>query len=139
MKAYVLDTSALIRYYVPDGPIPKDLDDIIEQAWHGDVLLMVPDLALVEAAQVLLKKQQANYLTSDEASEILEHIMNLPLETRPHRDLIELAFGLAWKLNLTVYDAMFLALARKHGAALITADQELNKADADWPARRKIC
>ena len=134
MKAYVLDTSALIRYYVPDGPIPDRLDDIVDQAWHGDVLLLVPELAMVEAAQVLLKKQQANYLTSDEATDILESIMNLPLETRPHRDLIELAYGLAWKLKLTVYDAIFLALARKHGADLVTADQQLKKA---WESRGK--
>ena len=134
MKAYVLDTSALIRYYVPDGPIPDRLDDIVDQAWHGDVLLLVPELAMVEAAQVLLKKQQANYLTSDEATDILESIMNLPLETRPHRDLIELAYGLAWKLKLTVYDAIFLALARKHGAVLVTADQQLKKA---WESRGK--
>ena len=128
MKSYVLDTSALIRYYIPDGPMPDGLEKIIEQGWQGDALLFVPELALVESAQVLLKKERAGFLAPDESDEIIRNIKSIPMEIRRHRDILEPAILLARKHSLTVYDAMFLALSKKQNAQLVTADKKLHNA-----------
>ena len=126
MKSFVLDTSALIRYYIPDGPMPDGLEKIIDQGWRGDVLLYVPELALVESAQVLLKKEHAGFLTKDESDEIIRNIISIPMEVMRHRDILELSLLLARNHGLTVYDAMFLALSKKHNAQLVTADKKLH-------------
>lgn len=128
MKSFVLDTSALIRYYIPDGPMPDGLEKIIDQGWRGDALLFVPELALVESAQVLLKKEHAGFLTQDESDEIIRNIIMIPMEIKRHRDLLELSLLLARNHGLTVYDAMFLALSKKQNAQLVTADKKLYNA-----------
>jgi predicted nucleic acid-binding protein len=128
MTVAVLDTSALIRLYVPDGPLPTGLEEAIEDAWRGDGALMMPELALAEAAQVLWKKEQRGLLTTEEVEEILDAILDLPIESLGHRDLIAEALALAREHSLTAYDALFLAVAAQRKADLITADAALRKA-----------
>ncbi len=128
MTVAVVDTSALIRLYVPDGPVPEGLEDAIEDAWRGDGVLMMPELALAEAAQVLWKKEQQGAMTGAEVGEVLEAILDLPIETPGHRDLIADATALAREHSLTVYDALFMAAAVRRGASLITADEDLRRA-----------
>jgi len=108
--------------------MPVGLASTIEQAWQGDVLLLVPELALVETAQVLLKKEHAGFLTSEESREILQCVMHLPVEIRSHRDLMSSAYELAHEFNLTVYDAIFLSLSKAQKSQLITADKTLENA-----------
>ncbi len=125
MKTIVADTSALIRLYLPDGPIPDNFESHIDSAWQGETIVLIPEIALAETAQVLWKKQQAGVLSEDEADEVLSTFLDLPLEIVGHRDLLTDAFSLARLNNLTVYDGLFLALAIKFKAELITADKKL--------------
>ena len=127
MKIVVIDTSALIRFYVPDGDLPEELEKIIDSAWHAETILMVPELFFAEAAQVLLKKEKAGFLKREEVDEILSSIMELPIERIGHYELLPDALTLARQHNLTVYDALFLALAQKKKARLITSDRQLAK------------
>lgn len=128
MKVRVLDTSTLVRFYVPDGPLPEGAEAALDEAWRGDGILLVPELALAEAAQVLLRKERAGRLSAAEAEGILEEILTLPLQVVGHAALISSAASLARRLSLTVYDALYLALALERGAPLLTGDQELSKA-----------
>lgn len=128
MKVAVLDTSTLIRFYVPDGPLPEAAEGALEGAWEGDGILLVPELALAEVAQVLLKKERANHLSADEAKGILAEVLGLPLEVVGHAEILSSAASLARRLGLTVYDSIFLALAIERGAPLITADEDLASA-----------
>jgi predicted nucleic acid-binding protein len=125
MKTAVLDTSALVRLYVPDGPLPEGTEDTIEAAIRAEIVLLVPELALAEAAQVLHKKALAGLLEASEADEVLAAILALPIEVVGHRDLIAAALRLARSTRLSVYDAVFLALARERRADLLSADEQL--------------
>jgi len=127
MKTIVLDTSALIRFYVPDGPVPEGLESQIESAWRSESVLLVPELALAESGQVLLKKEQVGFLSSEEGDEIMSAILELPIEVVGHHNIILDALILARKYRLTVYDSIFLMLALKHNAELITTDQQLKQ------------
>jgi hypothetical protein len=53
---FVLDTSALLRLYLADGPLPPSLEPAIQRGCTGDALLLVPDICLLECASVLLKQ-----------------------------------------------------------------------------------
>ena len=125
MKIVVVDTSALIRLYVPDGPIPDNLEEHISSALSAETTLLIPELALAEFAQVLWKKEQAGYLTSLEVDEIMSAFLDLPLEIFGHYDILSEALSLARRYSLSVYDALFLALAGNKKAELVTADQRL--------------
>lgn len=128
MRIAVLDTSAIVRLYVPDGPLPNGLEDYIGAAWRAEVSILTPELALAEVTQVLRKKEQAGFLEPGVVDEILTAIMTLPLEIIGHYDLLPDALSLSRMKNLTVYDSLFLALAIKKDAILITADKRLEKA-----------
>jgi len=128
MRVAVLDTSAILRLFVPDGPVPEGLEEIVEQAWRAEAILLAPEQALSEAAQVLLKKHRAGRLDASETEEILQSILALPLETAGHREILADSVQIASKKKLTVYDALFIALAAQRDAELFTADRKLARA-----------
>jgi predicted nucleic acid-binding protein len=127
MRLAVVDTSALLRVFVPDGPMPDGLEDLLDQATRGNAVVLIPDLALAEATQVLLKKQSMGLLQADEADEILAAMLDLPYEVMPCRSLLADALDLGRKFGVTVYDGLFLALARQRRAELFTADAEMKR------------
>ena len=65
MRAAVVDTSALIRLYVPDGPLPAGFEEALDAAWNAETVLLTTELALVEALQVLHRKEAAGFLAAD--------------------------------------------------------------------------
>lgn len=91
----------------------------------AEAVALVPELALVEAAQVLHKKTRAGTMSTSDADEIMTTILELPLEVVGHRELLASAVLIAREEVLTVYDAVFLALAATSRAELITADDRL--------------
>jgi predicted nucleic acid-binding protein len=125
---FVLDTSALLRLYLADGPLPPSLEPAIQRGCTGDALLLVPDLCLLECASVLLKQVQRQLLSADECRALLADLLQLPLRLTSATELACAALDQAMVLSLSVYDASYLALALKHGARLITADKQLAKA-----------
>ncbi|RJR24564.1 MAG: PIN domain-containing protein [Desulfobacteraceae bacterium] len=131
MRIVVLDTSALIRLYIPDGPFPDGLEEHLAAAWRAETTLVIPELALVEIAQVLWKKEKAGKIRPSESQEIIAAVMDLPLEVVGHRTFLMDSLTFARRHGLTVYDAVFLSLAAKRGAELVTADSRLKKAFID--------
>jgi predicted nucleic acid-binding protein len=128
MRVAVVDTSALLRLFVPDGPLPEGLEDLMDEAAHGNAVILIPDLALAEATQVLRKKELAGLLQTDESDDVLAAMLDLPFEVMPCRGLLGDALGLGRRVGVTVYDGLFLALARQRRAELFTADAEMKRA-----------
>ena len=85
--------------------------------------LCAPHLLDVEVAQVLRRYALAGQLDDRRGQEALQDLADLPIERYPHDVLL----GRAWELreNLTVYDAVYVALAELLEATLVTADQRL--------------
>ncbi|MFC1526665.1 type II toxin-antitoxin system VapC family toxin [Candidatus Latescibacterota bacterium] len=128
---FVVDTSALMRLYIPDGPVPDGMEAALRSAEVGNDSLLSPDLLLAECGQVLHKKRTEQLLTDDELSGLVDSILDLPIRLVPHHDLLRSACDLAARCGLTVYDALFLALAQRHSAPLLTADGRLRRAAAE--------
>ncbi len=76
-------------------------------------------------AQVIWKKEQAGYLTKIEADEIITAFLELPFEIFGHCDILPDALSIARQNLFSVYDALFLALAKYINAELVTADKRL--------------
>lgn len=77
--SFVLDTSALLRLYLADGPLPPSLELAMQRGCSGDALLLIPDLCLLECASVLLKQVQRQLLSLDECRALLTDLLQLPL------------------------------------------------------------
>ena len=72
-------------------------------------------------------------LTADEGRRLTADISSIAVETVPTRGLMIDAHALAITTGLTVYDAMYLALAVRLKTALITADDKLVRIVAAHP------
>ena len=124
----VVDTSALLRLFVPDGPIPDGMESAFRESERGNDILLAPELLIAEAAQVLLKKKNLGLLSSQEMEDLLDSIISLPIRLFSHKPLVQRASKVAQEYKITVYDALFLTLAEQKSARLITADRVLQKA-----------
>jgi predicted nucleic acid-binding protein len=121
----VVDTSALIRLFVPDGPLPDGIEDFLRGVERGLNIAIAPELLLAEAANVINKKRVSGELNSGESERLLSDLISVPIRLFPHQPIILKAFKLAREHNLTVYDTLYLALAEDHGAVIFSADRKL--------------
>jgi predicted nucleic acid-binding protein len=124
----VVDTSALIRLVVPDGPLPNDFEAFWRGVERGLNIAIAPELLLAETANVLTKKHTAGELSKVESDQLHSDILAVPIRFFPHRPVILRAFELAIAHRLTVYDTLYLALAEEHSAVIFTGDSKLSEA-----------
>lgn len=88
--------------------------------------LTAPELVDLEVASVLRGRTNAGKLSARRAALALADLAALPLARVAHRDLLARCWEL--RANLTVYDAVYLALAEVFGVPLITADARIARA-----------
>jgi predicted nucleic acid-binding protein len=122
----VIDASVLIKFYVPEVFSDK-ASDLLDAVKQGDISLFAPDLIFPEAGNILWKKHCLKELSESEVNEITDTIVLLPIRGESSKTLLPLATGIAMTYGITVYDAMYLALARIRETLMITADRKLFK------------
>jgi predicted nucleic acid-binding protein len=91
-----------------------------------------PEVITVEVMMVLRRDLQRGVLREARAEEALEDLLALPLTLFSPRLLARRAWSL--RSNLTVPDALYLALAEAIGEPLLTADVRLARAAASTAA-----
>ena len=119
--ACVLDASAAVRLILAD-PAAADLAERV----GGAALVLAPELMLTELANTLWKLQRADRLNDLDPQELLAEARELVDRLEPDRHLQAEALALACHLNHPVYDCLYLALARREAASLISSDPRLN-------------
>jgi predicted nucleic acid-binding protein len=117
----VVDSSVLVAALVDSGP---------NGIWAEEVLsrgsLLAPELARVEATNILRRLELAKQLTMPEANAAHEDLMQLDLEVYSFEPFAERI----WELRHTVtsYDAWYVAVAEALGLPLATLDGRLSRA-----------
>jgi predicted nucleic acid-binding protein len=134
MSAFVVDASVGIKWYVPEV---YEADARRLQAPARE--LHVPTFWDVETANILWKKKQRGELSRADADDILTKVIALPLIRHPDTPLLPAAFDLADRLQRTVYDCLYPALAIQLGAKMVTADLRLYNAFLGTPEASHIC
>ena len=116
----VIDANIAIKWYVnQSGSIEAN-----ELAASNEILI-APELILAEAGNAFwlyVKNGMYSQASAHEAMAKLAHRLN---EVIPLSDLIEQALAIAIKLNHSIYDCFYLALAEREKATLVTADRKL--------------
>lgn len=85
----------------------------------------VPQLAIIETASVLRGLVRVSKLSESRARGALVDLVELPFIRHPHEPLLQRVWQL--RLNLTAYDAAYVALAETLDATLVTCDGRLGR------------
>jgi predicted nucleic acid-binding protein len=94
--------------------------EMLDSAESGAMLLAAPATLHVELANAL----RYSCLEPDDAVEIIDEFESFHVELfEPTTARLHAAAELAYLHNLSVYDALFLALAEELGCAFVTADR----------------
>lgn len=118
----VADASVLIAALVDSGP---------HGTWAETILasgsLYAPELARVEAANILRRLESARKISTPEANAAYADLMQLDVTLFPFDPFAERIWEL--RHNLTSYDAWYVAVAETFGLPLATLDERMAKAN----------
>jgi predicted nucleic acid-binding protein len=122
MASLVLDASAVVR--IIEG---AEQSAHFQEAVLNADLVLAPELMLTEVANALWRLQRAGQLAADGLQQRLSRAADLVDVIEPDRHLQVEALSLACHNDHPVYDCLYLALARREAAVLLTADQRLQQ------------
>ena len=133
----MIDASVLIKFYVPEIFSDK-AEGLLTRVEQGDVMLLAPDLIYPEAGNILWKKQRLKELTRSEVEEITDAIVSLPLKIEASKLLLPLAIDIGIAYKITVYDAIYISMARVYEIKMMTADRKLVDATAKTDLKKFV-
>ena len=119
----VLDASVVVDV-LTERMRPKALHDMT----RGSEVI-APAHAPAEAMSAIGRLHRARALSEEEATKALATLATFPIELVPVAELIVDAWQLRHNLSLT--DALYVALARQRDASLLTVDERLAAAAPD--------
>jgi len=105
----------------------EENSEAVEEALRGGCVSL--ELCVKETGNSLWKRVHRGLLDPRKAGSVFrEFVASRPFAVAEQQDLYASAFKAAVSYDLTVYDALFLALAKEKGLPLVTSDP--SQADA---------
>jgi predicted nucleic acid-binding protein len=133
----VVDSSVLIKWFKSrNEDMLAEAQALLGEVERQPLEVHVPALLLYEVGNILLLKTRLAPSALDDAIARLE---SLPFSVAPPATpLLRRASRLGRELDLTFYDASFLALAMELDCPLITADRRLFERTRTYPRVRHL-
>jgi predicted nucleic acid-binding protein len=126
----VVDASVAVKCYLADADSDKAID-----LMAGVSKLIAPELIRVEVAAGICRRVRMKELQPSEGLVRCEkwdrELRGGVISTINNRDLMKAAGQLAIELNHPLQDCLYLALAERENAMLLTADDEFLKRARD--------
>ena len=116
----VLDTSAAVEVV-----LKRESATLFSHFLAEADLVIAPNILIAEATNVFWKYQKLSNYTYDKCEKSIDHIVSLPDEYVNELDLYLESFKLGFMLDHSIYDMIYLVLARRNNATLLTMDQRL--------------
>jgi predicted nucleic acid-binding protein len=117
----VIDASVIVAALIDTGR-----DGIWAESVIADQTLVAPELAMVEATNILRRLELAKELSAAESGLAQKDLMRLDIQLFRFHPFAERVWAL--RKNLTSYDAWYVALAEALECSLATLDTKLKNA-----------
>jgi predicted nucleic acid-binding protein len=130
MTRFVIDASVAAKWFLPPSgePLADEALRLLAGYAQGRFRFVVPDLFWAECANILWKAVRQGRWPRRAAEEAILALTSRSLPTTSSLDLLEEAFSIAATFDRTVYDSLYVALAVRLKAELVTADERLANA-----------
>jgi predicted nucleic acid-binding protein len=135
----VVDASVAAKWFLPavGETLTDEALELLRRYAEGDVRFVVPDLFWAEFANILWKAVRQGRVTRTTAELAIGAMKGRNLPTVPSLELLEEAFIIATTFRRSVYDGLYVALAVRLRAELVTADERLARSlAAHLPVKR---
>lgn len=133
MKTVVVDASVAAKWFLPEPGA-----DRARGVLDGRHRLIAPDLLWVEVASVVRKNVVRNLLSQSDAEEIVRDCAGFPVEVFESITLLTGALRIASEAGRSVYDALYVSLAVREKATLVTSDERLVNALGGTPYGKRV-
>lgn len=116
----VVDASVLVDFVLGAG---SEASDELLGLFRIGSAVIAPDLVDVEVGQAIRRMELAGHVDWPHSLLMLADLESAPIRRYPMRQLVSRAFD--FRHRLTVYDGVYLALAERVEATLLTGDSAL--------------
>ena len=116
----VLDTSVAVEVVLQRESASR-FSELLAEA----DLVVAPTLLIAEATNVFWKYQKYADFPYDDCAKSIDYIIALPDEYVNELDLYRESFKMGCMLNFSIYEMIYLVLARRNNAKLLTLDKRL--------------
>lgn len=129
---------------VPDASVAVKWVTEEEDSATADLLLTdanelhAPRLLAAEVANALWSKARQGVIARGDAASLIIAVTGQPINWADDESVVADALDIALALGRPIYDCMYLALARRIGAALVTADARFVNALAGTEYRSDV-
>jgi len=120
-KRLVIDASAAAKWYVKENGY-KEMQDILAMIIRGELIAYAPTLLVSEVGNTLAR---AKGLDKQDLVEAIKALKVIGIKLVSDLELVEEAVKIASEDKITVYDALYISLARRENAKLLTYDRKL--------------
>jgi predicted nucleic acid-binding protein len=130
MTRLVIDASVAAKWFLPPSgePLAVEAMRLLTGYANGRFRFAVPDLFWAECGNILWKAVRQGRWSRSAAEKAILALKNHSFPTTSSFDLLEEAFSIALTFDRTVYDSLYVALAVRLKADLVTADERLANA-----------
>lgn len=125
---YVLDASVGIKWFLPEN-----------LSHHAHLLLEkekgfeIPDLFLIEMDSIITKRVRTRSIDVVRAGEIASTLRDISFMITEYKAVDSIAFRIATAYYVSLYDAIYMAVAIIKDKKMITADKKLVHAVVNTP------
>lgn len=124
-ETFVIDASVLVKLYANEDA-SEEARSLLGRAGDPDPpLFLAPTLIYVECANALLKYTRRLDMDRRIAEESISSFARLPINAFDSSEFLPRAFDIAITAQLSLYDALYVALAQIFDAKLVSDDRRL--------------
>jgi predicted nucleic acid-binding protein len=132
LKRFVVDASVGFKWIVPNDfePLRDQAVHLTELRYAQQVELIVPDFFWIELGNALWKAARSKKIDAIAFDKSRGLLLRSDIPSFPSRELLPSALLIAAEFDRSVYDSLYIALAKESSCQLITADEKLVNAVA---------